>query len=297
MVFRGLLTALATPFRDGVIDEAAFRAQVRRQIEAGVDGLVPCGTTGEAPTLSAFEQRTLIRWTLEEAQGRPVLAGIGSNSTALAIENARAAAALGVRGVLATAPYYNKPTQEGLFRHFEAIARAIPDVEVCVYDVPGRSVVRVAPSTLERLCAVPNITTVKDATGDLAHLAEVLRRTGDRLTMLSGDDFTVLPFLATGGHGAVSVASNVDPRRMKRLVDATLAGDLDEARALNLALFPLFGALFSASNPIPLKAALHALGLAHDELRLPLCPLDGEKRPALLETLRRLELLPAPSVA
>lgn len=289
MAFRGLLTALATPFREGALDEAAFRALVKRQIAGGVDGLVPCGTTGEAPTLPVDEHLEVIRWTVEEAGDVPVMAGIGSNSTATAIASAKAAEAIGVQGVLATAPYYNKPTQEGLYRHFRAIAEAV-GVEVCLYDVPGRSVVRLQPATIERLSTIDNITCVKDATADMAQATEVLRRCGDRLTLLSGDDFTVLPFMALGGHGTVSVASNVVPGKMKALVDAAAAGRLEDARAINAALYPLFDALFLESNPIPLKAALAHLGLCEEDLRLPLSPLAESFRPALFDALAALKL-------
>ncbi|MCA9567298.1 MAG: 4-hydroxy-tetrahydrodipicolinate synthase [Myxococcales bacterium] len=290
MTFHGLLTALATPFRNGALDESAFRSLVRAQVAGGVDGLVPCGTTGESPTLSPEESERVVRWTLEEAGEVPVMAGVGGNDTASVVATAKRMEALGVKGVLATAPYYNKPTQEGLYRHFRAVAEAV-SVEVCVYDVPGRSIVRVQPATLERLAEVPNITTVKDATADMAHATEVLRRTGDRFTLLSGDDFTVLPFLALGGHGTISVASNVVPAKMKALVVAGREGRLSDARVLNAELFPLFHALFQESNPIPLKAALAATGAMEDELRLPLSPLAERCREPLLAALRALDLL------
>ncbi len=290
MTFQGLMTALVTPFDEGRIDEQQYRSLVARQIENGVDGLVPCGTTGEAPTLSIDEHIEIVRWTLEEAGGRvPVLAGIGSNSTATAIATGRAVESLGVKGVLATAPYYNKPTQEGLYQHFKAIADAL-SVEVCIYDVPGRSVVHVEPATIERLAAIENITCVKDATGDMANAIELRRRCGDGLALLSGDDFTTLPFLALGGHGIISVASNVVPAQMKALVDATRAGDLVQARAMSETLFPLFRDLFIESNPIPCKAAMSRLGLLRDELRLPMTSMSAAKRVQLMETMTALGL-------
>ncbi len=291
MTFHGLLTALVTPFRDGALDEAAFRQLVRRQVDGGVDGLVPCGTTGEAPTLSSADQARVIAWTVEEAAGRvPVLAGIGSNDTSKAIAAAKQAAELGAQGVLATAPYYNKPTQEGLYRHFRAIADATP-LEVCLYDVPGRTGVRILPPTVERLAPVANITAVKDATADLANTTDLLRRCGDQLTLLSGDDFTTLAFIAVGGSGCISVASNIVPARMKALVAAARSGDLATARTEQAALFPLFGALFIESNPIPAKAALAAIGLIADELRLPLCPMGAGPREQLHTALGQLGLL------
>ena len=290
MTFQGLLTAIVTPFAGDGVDDAALRALVRAQIEGGVDGLVPCGTTGEAPTLTIPEHLQVIRTTLEEAGGVPVMAGIGSNSTATAIATGREAEKLGVQGVLVTAPYYNKPTQEGLFQHFKAVAEAV-SVEVCVYDVPGRSVVRVLPETLERLAEIPNITTVKDATGDMTQITGVRRRLGDRFALLSGDDFTVLPFLALGGHGTVSVASNVVPAKMKALVDATRSGDLATANAVNAELYPLFQALFLESNPIPVKAAMAAMGRMEGDLRLPLTPATERSREPLLAAMRALGLV------
>ena len=292
MTFHGLLTALVTPFRGGAVDEAALRALVQRQLAGGVDGLVPCGSTGESSTLSAEEQLQVVRWTLEEAAGRvPVLAGIGGNNTAKVVETARTFAALGVQGVLATAPYYNKPTQEGLYLHFRAIAEAVPDTEVCLYDIPGRSIVRILPETTERLLALDNITTIKDATGDMATCAELVRRCGDRLAILSGDDPTAFPLIALGGVGCISVASNVAPAPMKALIDAARRGDLPAARQLQSRLLPLFGALGYETNPLPAKAALAALGLIADELRLPLCPMSDGPRARLHGVLREQGLL------
>jgi 4-hydroxy-tetrahydrodipicolinate synthase len=289
--FEGLLTALVTPFRDGELDEAAFRALVHRQIEHGADGLVPVGTTGEAPTLPIEEHLRVVRWTVEEAAGRiPVLAGIGSNDTATAIDTARRVEQLGVQGVLATAPYYNKPTQEGLFRHFSAVAAAT-SLEVCLYDVPGRTAVRVLPETVRRLCGIGNITAIKDATGDLANAVEIHRLCGDRIGLLSGDDFTTLPFLCVGGIGTVSVASNVVPSLMKDLVNAAREGRLTDAIGINERLFPLFTALFLETSPAPVKAALHAMGLLEDELRLPLVPVSAGTRERLLVVLRKLGLV------
>lgn len=289
--FQGLLTALVTPFRDGELDEAAYRALVRRQLDAGIDGLVPCGTTGESPTLSVEEHTNVVRWAIEEAAGQvPVLAGVGGNNTAKVIEATQRVVALGAQGVLATAPYYNKPTQEGLYRHFRAIAEST-DAEVCVYDVPGRSNVKVAVETAERLSELDNITCLKDATADMINGAEVLRRCGDRLAVLSGDDFTTFPLIALGGAGCISVASNVVPVKMKRLVDAALAGDLAAAREHQASLMPLFFALFFETNPIPAKAALAAMGLIADELRLPLCPMGDTARARLHAVLRESGLL------
>jgi len=285
--FHGVLTALVTPLNtDGSVDEAAFRALVRRQLNAGVHGLVPCGTTGESPTLSADEQLTVIRATLDEVDGRvPVLAGIGSNDTAKAIAAGRKAFDAGATGVLATAPYYNKPTQEGLFLHFSAIAKAL-DVEVCVYDVPGRTAVKVAPETLSRLFAAhDNITCVKDATGDLVNAADNRRLCGPDLKMLSGDDFTLLPFWALGGDGCISVLSNLMPGRVVKLYDDIMAQRMDTARADFIALIPLVRALFVESNPVPVKAAMAELGLCGAGVRLPLAPLSESGHATLLAAM------------
>lgn len=290
MTFSGLLTAVVTPFSDGSLDESTFRALIRRQIEGGVEGLVPVGTTGEAPTLPIDDHLKVVGWAIEEAGGVPVLAGIGSNSTATAIATGKAVQAAGVQGVLATAPYYNKPTQEGLYRHFAAIAGAL-DVEVCVYDVPGRTAVHILPETIERLAAIDNITCVKDATADMANATEIMRRCGDRIGILSGDDFTTVPLMAIGGAGTISVASNLVPARMRAMVDAVREGRLADAQAMNMQLFPLFRALFLESNPIPAKAAMAAMGLLREELRLPLCPMGEGARQTLMQVLRDQELI------
>lgn len=291
MTFSGVLTALVTPFRGGHVDQTTFRTLVQRQIDAGIDGLVPCGTTGEAPTLSLDEHAEVIRWTVEEAAGRiPVLAGVGSNCTRTAIQNSKQARDAGAEGLLVTAPYYNKPTQEGLFRHFVAVAESQPTLEVCVYDVPGRTGVRVLPETIERLAQVDNITCVKDATGDLAHAADVFNRVGDRLSLLSGDDFTTVAHVAAGGVGCISVASNLIPERMVAMVAAARAGEVDFARAENAALQPLFQALFLQSNPLPIKAVMSRAALLTEEYRLPLCSMDAEPRAKVFRVLEEMGL-------
>lgn len=285
MTFAGVLTALVTPFDDrGAVDERTFRGLVRRQLDAGIDGLVPCGTTGESPTLSAEEQLDVIRWTVEESGGRaPVLAGVGGNNTAAVIENARRAQEVGVQGVLCTTPYYNKPSQEGLYRHFKAIAEAVPDLEICVYDVPGRTSLAVHTETLGRLMGVSNVTCVKDATADLAKAGEIARLIGTRdFAMLSGDDFTTVPFVAAGGHGCISVASNLIPQEMVAMVGAARRGDFSDAARRSADLQPLFRAMFTQTNPLPIKTMMAAKGLCGGTFRLPLCPMDdGPKQAAL----------------
>ncbi|HHO53906.1 MAG TPA: 4-hydroxy-tetrahydrodipicolinate synthase [Deltaproteobacteria bacterium] len=288
MPFEGVLTALVTPFHpDGSLDEATFRALVARQVAAGIGGLVPCGTTGEAPTLDLEEHRQIIRWTVEASGGVPVLAGIGSNNTQTAIETAWAAREAGVQGVLATVPYYNKPTQEGLYRHFRTIAEAVPELEVCLYDVPSRTSVRVSTDTVARLCEIDNITCIKDATADLAAAAELHRITPEGFHVLSGDDPTVLPLIAAGGVGCVSVASNLIPGAMVALVAAARSGEGVQAARQSAALQPLFRALSLQTNPLPIKTALAMKGLCTETFRLPLCPMDPGPREQLGDALRQ----------
>jgi len=287
-MFHGVITALVTPFRGGEIDEERFREHIERQIEAGVDAVVPAGTTGEAATLSIAEHVRLVRIAVEQTRGRvPVIAGTGSNNTREAIELSQAAKEAGADAVLLIAPYYNKPTQEGLYQHYRAVAEAV-HLPVVLYNVPSRTACDLQPETIARLAEIANIVALKDATADMARAIETLRLVGDRLTLLSGDDATVLPFLACGGKGVISVASNLVPRSMKALVEAARAGRIDEARRWQLRLMPLLRALFARSNPIPVKAACAMLGWMEDELRLPLLPLDPEPRARLAEALRAL---------
>lgn len=291
-ILNGTFTALVTPLRDDKVDVQALQALVQHQLRNGVKGLVPVGTTGEAVTLTEAEREEVIAVTLEAAGGRaPVLAGVGSNDTRLTIAAAKRAQALGAQGLLVVTPYYNKPTQEGMFRHFAAVAEAV-DIEVCLYNVPGRTGVNLEPATVARLLSIPNITGIKDATGNLMVASELILKGGHRLRMMSGDDFTTLGFLAQGGHGVISVASNVDPLRMSALVEATLRGDLETARRLHFQLYGLFQALFVESNPIPVKYALARMGLMQEERRLPLCPPSEATARRLDELLSALELLP-----
>ena len=287
MKFSGVMTALVTPFQsDGAVDLPTFRTLVRRQLDAGISGLVPCGTTGETPTLSFDEQDALIQVAVEEAAGEvPVLAGVGGSDTKAAVERAADVVALGVDALLVATPPYNKPTQEGIFRHYQAIAGSQPDTALCVYDVPGRTAVAIATPTFERLGEIDNVLLVKDATADLAKAAELRRILPDRVALLSGDDFTFVPHLAAGGVGCVSVASNLIPERMVALYQAFRDGDHARAAAENAALQPLYRALFIQANPIPVKTAMAHLGLMGDTLRLPLCELDAGPREVLLATL------------
>lgn len=291
MTFSGVMTALVTPFNpDGSLDEEGFRLLAARQVAAGISGLVPCGTTGETPTLTPQEWERCVVIALEEADGEiPVIAGTGTNDTRSTVANSKRAADLGVQAVLVAAPPYNKPTQEGLYRHYRAVAEAVPDCGVVVYDVPGRSAVAVAAETTARLAELPNIIAVKDATADLAKASELFRTLPERVSLLSGDDFTFLPFLAAGGRGCVSVPSNLFPSRMVALYDRWVAGDLAGAAAESAALQPLFRALFMQTNPIPVKTAMAHIGLCAETFRLPLCPMDPGPRRALIEVLDGLQ--------
>lgn len=294
MNISGTYTALITPFKGDTVDLPAFRALVEDQIQNGIAGLVPCGTTGETVNLSDEEQDEVVAETIAVAAGRvPVMMGVGSNSTRKTLESVDRARRLGVSSLLVVTPYYNKPTQEGMIRHFRAVAERAGDLPLCLYNVPGRTGVNLEPSTVEKLLSVPNIVAIKDATGSPTVATELRLRCGGRLSLLSGDDFTTLPFMALGGDGVISVASNVVPGPMARLVAAAGAGRLDEARRLHFDLYTLFGLLFVESNPIPVKAALAMMGRIEDALRLPLCPMSAGNREKLRAELARLKLLPA----
>ena len=290
--FAGAGTALVTPFtRSGALDEAALRRLVRRQVEARIDVLVPCGTTGESVTMTAEEQKRVVSITLEEAGGRvPVLAGAGSNDTATAVERARAMAALGAHGILSVGPYYNKPTAEGFYRHFAAIADAV-SVPVVVYNVPGRTGSNIDGKTQLRLAGHPNITAVKEASGSLAQVMEILRDRPEGFEVLSGDDANTLVFMALGGQGVISVAANQVPGPMRDLVAACARGDFAEGRRIHNRLLRLMTLNFVESNPIPVKASLALMGLCEESFRLPMCPPTEGTRESLRAALRELGLL------
>jgi 4-hydroxy-tetrahydrodipicolinate synthase len=270
--FAGAGTALVTPFtRDGAIDEAALRRMVKRQVEQGIDVLVPCGTTGESATLTADEQKRVISITLEEAGGKPVVAGAGSNDTRQAVEKTRAICALGVHGLLHVSPYYNKPTPEGLVRHFSAVAEA-STVPIVVYNVPGRTGSNIDVKTLLKIAEHPNVTAVKEASGNLGQVCEILRDRPAGFEVLSGDDALTLAFMAHGGEGVISVAANQVPGEMAKLCAAMRAGNLAEARRIHDRLLHLMNLNFVEANPVPVKAGMALLGLCEENYRLPLCP-------------------------
>lgn len=290
-VMTGCITALLTPFKGPNLDEDALRALVEAQIAGGVDGLVPCGTTGESPTLSTQEWERVIQITVETAAGRvPVMAGCGTNNTSQTVTNARRAQELGANALLVVAPYYNKPTQEGLFQHFKAVAEAV-SIPVCVYNIPGRSVVNISPETFKRLAHVPGITSVKEATGDLKVATDIMLATDHQLTMLCGDDFVSLPFIAQGGHGVISVVSNVDPARTSRMIHSARGGDFHTARQLHLELFPLVKALFMETSPSPAKMALAMMGQMEETVRLPMVTPGESTRTLVRDALERLDLV------
>ena len=290
-MFTGCGTALVTPFRpDTSLDEATLRALVRRQIEAGVDFLVPCGTTGENPTLSRREHLRVVEITLEEAQGKvPVLAGAGGYNTAEVIELAREVEALGAHGILSVTPYYNKPTQEGLYQHYKAIASAV-QIPIIVYSVMSRTGVNVLPATLTRLAEIDNIIGVKEASGNISQIAQVLAQTPEDFLVLSGDDSVTLPLIALGGKGVISVVANEIPAEMTALVKACLAGDFTTARRLQKRYLPLMEVNFVESNPIPVKAAMALMGLLEPVWRLPLTPPAPESLARIERVLSELGL-------
>jgi len=291
-MFSGCITALITPFKNGALDIEGLRANIKFQLSAGVSGLLVCGSTGEAPNLLEEEWQEVVKVAVAEAGGKTkVLAGAGTNSTAKSIKQVKKAEELGVDGVLIVAPYYNKPTQEGLYRHFRACAEATK-LPVIIYNIPPRSVVNVLPVTVERLAKdCSNIMAVKEASGSIDQSSEIVVRCGERVVVLSGDDSLTLPILAVGGKGVISVVSNIVPGDVEQMVQDYLAGRVNEARQKHLKLFPLVKALFVETNPIPVKAAMNMLGMAAGEPRLPLCPLSKENEPLLRRALAEYGLL------
>jgi 4-hydroxy-tetrahydrodipicolinate synthase len=294
MKFEGTFTALVTPFSaDESIDWKAFDTFIDAQIDGGVSGLVPCGTTGESPALSEEEQLAVVKRAVERARGRvPVMAGTGSNSTRHTIHLSKAAEAVGANAVMVVVPYYNKPTQEGLFRHFVAVAKSVK-CPVMVYNIPGRSVIDLSAETMVRICeAAPNVVATKEATGNVLRAQELVRRLGDRLAVMSGDDALTLPMISVGARGVVSVTSNLLPKAVSEATRAALEGDLARAKKLHLALLPVHEAMFLEANPSPVKAAMAARGMIGATVRGPLVPVTeatAKRLAAVLEDYRRSE--------
>lgn len=288
--FTGVTVALVTPFRDGEVDEQALRRLVDFHVEEGTDCISPCGTTGESPTLSHEEHERVIGLVCEQAGGRvPVIAGTGSNSTREAIRLTKFAQSAGAAGALMVAPYYNKPTQEGFFQHFKAVAEAV-ELPIVLYNIPGRTGKNMEPETIARLGEVPNIVAVKESTGSMDQASQILASSD--VTVLSGDDSLTLPLMSLGGSGVVSVAANIVPADVKAMVGAFLSGDAAGARERHHRLFPLCRDMLGlATNPIPVKAAMQRLGRDTGEVRLPMTPLDERQKSHLAETLKNYGLL------
>lgn len=278
MKLSGTFTALVTPFQsDGSVDEVAFRRLIRRNLAGGVDGLVPCGTTGETPTLSAAEMERVIEIALEESGGKcPVIAGSGSNSTQSTLEATRRLQELGCDAALVVTPYYNKPSQAGLYAHYKAVIDGVPGFPIVLYNVPGRTGCNLLPETVEKLAEFEEVIAIKEASGNLGQVAEIIERCGDRIQVLSGDDALSLPMYALGASGVISVASNVAPQEMSDLHRLFVSGDREGTTALQKKLNPLFVTLFVEPNPQPAKAALAAMGEMENVLRLPLIPASDE---------------------
>jgi 4-hydroxy-tetrahydrodipicolinate synthase len=292
-LFTGSIVALVTPFKDGKVDEAKLRELVRWHSKEGTSALVPVGTTGESPTLDDAEAKQVIEICVEEAKGAgklKVIAGTGSYSTAKSVEATRWAKGHGADAALIVCPYYNKPSQEGIYQHYKAVAED-GGLPVVIYTIPGRSVVNIEPSTIARLAEIRNIVAVKEASGNLGQMSEIVSLVGDRLDLLSGDDPLTLPMFAIGGKGVISVTANVAPKRMAELCDAALKGDFALAKKLHFALFPLFKALFSETNPIGIKAAMELAGLCGGDLRLPMTRMGDANRIALEKAMRATGLL------
>ena len=290
-MFKGSIVAIVTPFKNGTVDVETLRQLVEFQLEGGTDAIVPCGTTGEASTLDYDEHMLVVKTVVEQVNKRvPVIAGTGSNSTSEAIELTQLAKDAGVDGCLLVTPYYNKPTQEGLYRHYKAVAEgvAIPQI---LYNVPGRTGVNLLPETVARLAPIKNIVAIKEATGSLQQASEVLALCGDQIDVLSGDDFITFPMMACGAKGVISVLANIMPKAVGDLTDAFYAGDLAAARKLHLDTLKISNAMFIESNPVPVKTALGLMGKCSDEVRLPLAPMSEANKAKLEAIMKEYKLI------
>lgn len=290
-MIEGALTALVTPFKDGKIDEEAFRRHIETQIEGGINGLVPCGTTGESATLTHDEHRRVIEITVETAGGRiPVVAGTGSNSTIESVKLTGFAKEAGADAALLITPYYNKPSQEGLFQHYKTVAESV-DLPIFLYNVPSRTAVNMTPETTARLSEIGSIIGIKEATGDLDQVSKTIKLSRDGFILLSGDDASTLPILNAGGHGVISVTSNLVPKDVAKMYAAFKEGRSEEAQKIHERLLPLSSAMFIETNPVPVKTALSMMGLMSDELRLPLVGMDKANKEALTSALKEYGLI------
>jgi len=290
-MFKGSIVAIVTPFRNGQVDYEKLRELVEFQIAGGTDAIVPCGTTGEASTLDYDEHMDVVKTVIDQVKKRvPVIAGTGSNATQEAIELSQKAKEAGADGVLLVTPYYNKPTQEGLFHHYTAIADAVAIPQI-LYNVPGRTGVNMLPETVARLAPHTNIVAIKEATGSLQQASEILALCGDKIDVLSGDDFITFPMMACGAKGVISVLANIMPKAVGDLTDAFYAGDLEKARQLHLHTLKIGNAMFIESNPIPVKTALGLMGKCSAEVRLPLCEMGEANKAKLAAILKEYKLI------
>ncbi len=290
-MFKGSIVAIVTPFKDGKVDEEAYRELIEFQIENGTNAIVPCGTTGESATLNMEEHARVIDIAISAVNKRvPVIAGTGGNNTNEAIELTEHAKKGGADATLQVAPYYNKPTQEGLYQHFKAISDAVPFPQV-LYNVPGRTSVNILPETVARLAELPDVVAIKEASGNLVQMADIKKLAGDNITLLSGDDTVTLPVLSIGGKGVVSVVANIVPKDTSDMVNAWLEGDIEKATGLFYKLFPLSQAMFYETNPIPVKTSLALMGKTKDEFRLPMCNMASANLERLKKALQDYGLI------
>ena len=285
-MFKGSMVAMVTPFKDGEVDEAKIKELVKFHIDNGTDALVPCGTTGESATLSFQEHERVVESTIEASGGKiPVIAGSGSNNTKEAVLLTKHAKKAGADGALVISPYYNKPTQEGLYRHFKAIAEEV-DIPIMLYNIASRTAVNIEPETVARLAELDNIVAIKEASGNLSQMSHIVRLCQDKITLISGDDGLILPILAIGGTGVISVLANIVPADVKSLISEFEKGNLALARKMHYKLLPLIKAMFIETNPAPVKTAMEMIGMLGAEIRLPLCPMKSENVEKLKKTLK-----------
>jgi len=290
-MFKGSIVAIVTPFKKGKVDEKALGDLIEWHVSEGTNGIVPCGTTGESATLDYKEHYRVIEITVKTVHKRvPVIAGTGANATDETIMITKQAKKYGADAALLVSPYYNKPTQEGLYRHYKAVAEAV-DIPIVLYNVPGRTAVNILPSTVARLAEIKNIVAIKEATGDMKQVSEVIRLCGDKITVISGDDFTTLPLLALGGKGVISVSANIVPKDVSMMCSLWMKGQHDKARAIHYKIEPLNAAMFIETNPIPAKTALAMMGKIQEELRLPLCEMSSANKEKLRKALVDLKLI------
>jgi 4-hydroxy-tetrahydrodipicolinate synthase len=291
-MLKGAFTALITPFRNGEVDYDAYTELVRFQIKKGINGLVPLGTTGEAPTITEEERVKIIRITVKEAKGKvPVIVGTGSNSTKKTIEETRIAKDMGADYALIVTPYYNKPTQEGIYQHFKAVAEAV-DIPIIVYNIQGRTGVNIETPTLKRMAALKNIVGVKEASGNMMQMMEVVRQMPKDFSVLSGDDGMTVPLISIGGTGIISVASNIVPDKVALMVKLASSGEFEKAQKLHYELLDLFNVQFCETNPIPIKFAASLMGMCREEYRLPMCPLASDaNREKMKKCLKNLKII------